>query len=90
MEREAAFTQQLAQLQALVANQDETAAASEVSPSEAGDAASADQLEEDEVWTKVERGKRKGLLRRERDALASKVRASLGKVKTCTASLFKK
>ncbi len=80
-EREVAFNQQLAQLQALVAAKSEA-------PSEAGDP-ELDLFEEDETWNKVERGKRKSLLRKERDALATRVRAGLGKVSSA-ASPFKK
>jgi len=83
-EREAEFQQQVAQLQALVASQAEGAAGSEATPSEVGDISSVEQLEEDEVWNKVDRGKRKAILRRERDVLASKVRNGLGKVRTST------
>jgi hypothetical protein len=79
-EREAAFAQQIAQLQALVASQGEGgAAASDASPSVAGDIAAMEDLEDDEAWSKVTREKRKTVLRRERDVLASKVRSSLGK-----------
>ena len=85
-EREASFTAQIAQLQALVASQVENAG-SEVA-SEAGDGALAD-LEEDEAWAKVERGKRKAVLLRERDALAKCVRTNLSKVSTAS-SPFKK
>ena len=90
-EREAAFAQQLAQLQALVASQGPTGdAASEATPSEAGDVASAAQLEDDDAWSAVDRSKRKALLRRERDALASKVKTHLGKIRSQPHSPFKK
>ena len=88
-EREAAVAMQIAQLQALVATQTEGAAAIEISSSEAGDLASVEQLEDDEAWSKVERGKRKAVLGREREALASRVRSSLAKVSS-VASPFKK
>jgi hypothetical protein len=80
-EREASFTQQLAQLQAIVATQSEV-------PSEAGDL-ELEHLEEDEAWSKVEKGRRKGVLRKQRETLATRVRAGLGKVSTA-ASPFKK
>ena len=88
-EREASFVQQLAQLQALV-GQGGSDAASEAAPSEAADVAPAEQLVDDEVWAKVDRGKRRALLRREREVLATKVRTSLGKVKASTSSPFKR
>ena len=88
-EREAAFAQQMAQLQALVVSNGEGgSAASEASPSAAGDIAAVEDLEEDDAWNRVSRDKRRLVLRRERDALASKVRSSLGKV-SCHASPFK-
>ena len=89
-EREAAFTQQVAQLQALVASQSGCTGVSDA-PSEVLDleAVSDDIFEEDEKWSTVARGKRKALLHRERDILASKVRHSLGKV-SAHASPFKK
>ena len=37
---------------------------------------SIEDLEDDDAWSKVERGKRKALLRRERDALAGKLRVN--------------
>ena len=46
-------------------------------------------LEEDEAWSKVEKGMRKAVLRRERDALAKHVRTSLSKV-SAASSPFKK
>ncbi len=89
-EREAAVSQQIAQLQALVCQAEtHSTAASEVSPSEVGELDSVEQLEEDEAWSKVERGRRKAVLRRERDVLAVKVRTSLAKV-SCAASPFVK
>ena len=77
-EREAVFAQQIAQLTALVAAQGEgSAAASEGSPSVADED---EDLEGDEAWSQVTRDKRRKVLRKERDVLASKVRSSLGKV----------
>ena len=90
VEREAAFAHQLSQLQALVANQPGGDAASEVAPSEAGDVVPLEQLEDDEVWSTVEKGKRKAFLRREREALASKVRTNLGRLKPHAKSPFNK
>ena len=57
--------------------------------SEAGDDSSVVQIEDDEAWNKIESGKRKALLRRQRDILAKKVRANLCKV-SANASPFKK
>lgn len=81
-EREAAFAQQLAQVQALVSAQPDA-------QSEAGDFDPPEQLEDDEAWSKVDRGKRQKLLRRERDVLATNVRSKLGKV-SAASSPFKK
>ena len=91
-EREAAFAQQMAQLQALLGHQPEgtNPTPSEATPSVAGDVGSIDDLEDDNAWQKVAKEKRKGLLRRERDALASKLRTSLGKVATHTSPFNKK
>ena len=91
-EREDQFAQQLAQLQAMVATQTEVAgAASEEAPSVADDLASVDDLTgDDEKWNKVIPSKRKALLRRERDALAGKLRTSLGKVCTISSPFLKK
>ena len=83
-EREAAYAQQLTQLQALVA-----AAPSEPAPSEAEEEDSMDQIHDDEIWNKVEPSKRKALLGRQRDILAKKVKANLCKVSN-HASPFKK
>ena len=87
-EREAAVAAQIAHLQALVeAGLD---AASEASPSEAGDNASAEQLEDDESWGKVEKSKRKAVLCRQPDALAKKLRTSLAKVSSAASPFIKK
>ena len=90
-EREAAFAQQVEQLRALVVAQTDAGAATEASQSEAGDLASIESLafEDDDAWKSVDKGKRKALLRRERDVLAHKVRAGLGKV-SHNSSPFKK
>ena len=88
-EREQEFTRQLAQLQALVAGGAEDGGQSEASPSEAGDVIPADQLEDDEAWRNIEPGKRRSVLRQERNALAKRVRINLGKVSSA-ASPFKK
>jgi chromosome segregation ATPase len=76
-EREAAFAQQVAQLQAMVVPAND--AASEASPSEAGDSDLADPLD-DGAWNKVERTKRHKLLHKEREMLARNVRSKLAKV----------
>ena len=81
-EREAAFEQQLAEVRALVSAQTDA-------QSEAGEVEPMEQLEDDEAWSKVDKGKRQKLLRRERVALATSVRTSLGKVSTVS-SPFKK
>ena len=71
--------QQLALLQALVASKTGDEDQSDVSPSDAGDIIAVEQLEDDETWRKSEKGKRRKTLRQERDALAKKVHAGLGK-----------
>ena len=58
-------------------------------PNERVTAIPIDQLEDDDAWKKVEKAKRRTVLRQERDALAKKVRHSLGKVSTA-ASPFKR
>ena len=85
-EREAAFAAQIAQLQSLV-----TASSDSAAPSEVGDAEAAEQLnlDDDEAWSKVERGKRHILVRKEKELLAKKVRTGLGKVSPIS-SPFKK
>ena len=85
-EREAAFAAQIAQLQSLV-----TAPTDSAAPSEVGDAEAAEQLnlDDDEAWSKVERGKRHILVRKEKELLAKKVRTGLGKVSPIS-SPFKK
>ena len=75
-EREAVFSQQLAQLQAQLDN-----------VSEAGD--DLEVLEDDEVWGKVEKGKRKSIFKQAGARRTEKLRAGLGKVSS-TASPFKK
>jgi DNA repair exonuclease SbcCD ATPase subunit len=82
-EREALYQQQMAQLQSLVAAQADEDTASEAGESDIG------QVIGDEVWNKVEKGKRKTLLRKEKEALATKVRAGIGKV-SMASSPFKK
>ena len=90
-EREAAFAQQLAQLQALGTTQGEGgAAAAEAPASVASDLGSIEDLEDDDSWKRVAAGKRRALLRRERDALAFKVRTTLGKVSSASSALLKK
>ena len=90
-EREATFAQQVAQLKAMVAAQGEGgSAASEASQSVASDLGTMDDLEDDEAWSKVPTGRRKAFLRKERDALASKIRTSLGTVSTVSSPFLKK
>ena len=88
-EREAEVAQRMAQLQALVENQQDGAGASDDAVSETAEQAPLDKLEEDETWNKIDRSKRKALLGREREKLATKARASLNKVSAST-SPFKK
>ena len=90
-EREAVFAQQLAQLQALVSSSIDTSSPAECVESTASEADASDAPDQldDEAWNKVEPTKRKALLHRQRDILAKKVRANLGKVST-HASPFKK
>jgi hypothetical protein len=76
-ERETAFAQHIAQLQAMVVSA--TDAASDASPSEAGDLDLADPLD-DGAWHKIEGAKRHKLLHREKDRLARNVRSKLEKV----------
>ena len=83
-ERELAFAAQLAQLQSVVACNK----AVDDNTSEAGD-----DLEEDEAWGKLDKGKRKSILKKaaaKRDeALASRLKAGLSKVSS-NQSPFKK
>ena len=86
-EREAQVAEQIAQLQALVTTYASTQGESLSDVANAsGDV---ENLEDDEVWNTVERGKRKAVLGKQRDALATKVRTSLAKV-SGHASPFKK
>ena len=81
-EREAAYAHQLEQLRSLVEARTDAGAAPEVSEapqSEAGELAPIESLEDDDARSRIERGKRKVLLRREREVLAHKVRSTLGK-----------
>ena len=90
-EREAAYAQQLEQLQALVATQPGGAsAAAEPAPSSASDLGSLADLEEDEAWCKVDKGRRRALLHKQRDELASKVRSKLGGVATVRSPFHKR
>ena len=78
------------QIHAMVAGQNEGAAtSSEAAGSVASDTGSVEDLEDDEVWKKVPQGKRKTLLRKERDALGKRVQSGLGKVSHMS-SLFTK
>ena len=89
-EREAAYLQEMVQLQALLGAQDDDIAPSEASPSEAGELGSADQLEADEAWSKIERSKRKAVLGRSGRVLATKVRSGIAKVSGCASPFTKK
>ena len=72
-------------MQALLTAQ--TAGVASETASDAGD--SVVDLEEDEAWGKVEKGKRRAVLRWEHDALAARLSKGLSKVSTIT-SPFKK
>ena len=90
-EREAAFSAQLAQLQAMVDSQDDGGSvASEACPSIADDLGSVEELEKNETWNQVAPARRKALLRRERDVLAKKFRTSLGKASMSSSPFIKK
>ena len=83
-EREAAFAEQIAQLEALVGAPGEgTLHKDEEAPMATED------LLEDETWTTIGKERRKRVLRIERDVLATKVSSTLGKVRG-VASPFKK
>ena len=88
-EREAEFSQRIAQLQALVENQPEGAGSTDDTASEAAEQVPVDKLEEDDTWNQIERRKRKALLGCEREKLVTKVRANLSKV-CASASPFRK
>ncbi len=91
LEREKAFAQHIAQTLALAGSSTEgNGTPSEASPSVAGDLGSVEDLEDDANWNKVASGRRKTLLCRERNILASKVRANLGKVSTGVSPFLKK
>ena len=79
------FTQQLTQLQALLAAHGDTSVPTESLPPEQEHT----DLLADEAWCQVEPTKRKALLDKQRDILAKKVKANLGKV-SVHVSPFKK
>ena len=91
--REAEHEKAIAHLQSLVAEASTNDAAnSEAAPSDLG---SVEDLVDDAAWSKVDRGKRKAVLGRQRHQLAKEVRSSLGNLskvaKVSTASSpFKK
>ena len=78
LEREAAFTKQLEQLKADLGAAPAHVAASGAA-SVASDLGNLDDLD-DEQWSKVEKGRRSALLRRQKDELASKLRTRLNGV----------
>jgi hypothetical protein len=84
-----AWMARMQQLESLLEATGSGPAASEASPSEAGDCFNFDLLEDDAAWSTVEKGKRKAVLSRQRDKLAKDVKASLAKV-SATSSPFKK
>jgi DNA repair exonuclease SbcCD ATPase subunit len=77
-EREAAFAKQLEQLKADLGAAPANVAASGAA-SVASDLGNPDDLD-DEQWSKVEKGRRSALLRRQKDELASKLRTRLNGV----------
>ena len=90
-EREAEFAQKVAQLQALVDGQHDGVGseAPDEALSESAEQTTLAMLDDDDTWSKVDRTKRKALLGREREKLATRVKASLNKVSS-HASPFKK
>ncbi len=75
-----AWMAKIHQLEGLLENSGSGSTPSEPAQSEAGDLCSIEQLEDDAAWCKVEKGKRKAVLSRQRDKLAKEVKANLAKV----------
>jgi len=90
-EREAEFARHIAQLGSLVADVGSNAPPSEIATTDVADMGSLEGIlvEDDASWSTVEKGKRKALIRLQRDKLAKEVRHSLSKV-SAGASPFKK
>ena len=92
-EREQEFQKIIAEALALAASdRANSMAPSDAAASDVGDVASLDALEsfdDDEKWNKVGKDKRKAVLSKQRDVLATKVRKSLAKV-SLTESPFSK
>jgi hypothetical protein len=86
LEREAAIAKEFEQLRALVHGQD--AGGGDGAASTASDIGALEDLD-DTKWSQVEKGKRAGLLRKQKDELALRVRTRLGKV-TSVRCPFKK
>ena len=92
-EREAEYARIIAHMQALVDEGAGTAAPSEAAPSDVGDLASLEGLEDDAAWGRIEKSKRKAVIRHQRDRLAKEVKSSLGgfaKVSAATSPFKKK
>ena len=68
----------------------EAAAPSEAAQSETGDLACLDDLDDDAAWAKIEKGKRKAVISRQRDRLAKDVKHSLGKVSGASSPFAKR
>ena len=88
-EREVAFNQQLEQLKAIIGTQQSAAAASADGASVASDVGNPEELDDDK-WSKVDKGRRSALLRKQRDELASKLRSRLGGVTSVRSPFVKK
>ena len=80
-------------MRTLVAAQQEGTAAggtADEAASLASDVGSIEDLDDDEKWKKIEKGRRRTLLRRQKDELASKVRAKLGGATSVRSPFLKK
>ena len=88
LEREAAWHEQFQKMQGIL----DGCGSQEQAPSEsaASDIAELGDLEDDDKWSNVPRGRRKALLGKEKAVLASKLRAGLCKVSTTTSPFGKK
>ena len=89
-EREAAFAQQLEQLRALVAGQGDGGPTAEAASTAAGDAGTIEDFEDDDQWNQVTRDKRRAVLHKQKEELASKVRAKLKAVAIARSPFVKK
>ena len=92
-EREAEYARFIAHMQTLVAGSADDTAPSETAPSEVGDLDFGEQLEDDVAWNRVDKGKRRAVLSRQRICLAKQVKSSLGgfaKVSSASSPFCKK